>query len=73
MADCLQEIPCFHEGQYGGRKHRAVTEGGSGSDQGVKSSEGWGQGRMGVLGRKGGLSEFTVGTSDGAVIRTPGG
>ena len=26
VADCLQEIPCFHEGQYGGRKNRAVTE-----------------------------------------------
>ena len=26
VADCLQEIPCFHEGQYGGRKHRTVTE-----------------------------------------------
>ena len=26
VADCLQEIPCFHEGQYGGQKHRAATE-----------------------------------------------
>ena len=26
VADCLQEIPGFHDGQYGGRKHRAVTE-----------------------------------------------
>ena len=26
MADCLQEIPWFHDGQYGGRKHRTVTE-----------------------------------------------
>ena len=24
VADCLQEIPCFHEGQYRGQKHRAV-------------------------------------------------
>ena len=26
VVDCLQEIPCFHEGQYGGQKHRTVTE-----------------------------------------------
>ena len=26
VADCLQEIPCFHDGQYGGPKHRTVTE-----------------------------------------------
>ena len=26
VADCSPEIPCFHEGQYGGGKHRTVTE-----------------------------------------------
>ena len=26
VADCLQEVPCFHDGQYGGRKHRTVME-----------------------------------------------
>ena len=26
VADCLQEVPCVHDGQYRGRKHRMVTE-----------------------------------------------
>ena len=26
VADCLQEVQCFHDGQYGGRKNRTVTE-----------------------------------------------
>ena len=26
VAECLTEIPCFHDGQYGGRKHRTVTK-----------------------------------------------
>ena len=26
VAGCLQEITCFHDGQYEGRKHRTVTE-----------------------------------------------
>ena len=26
VGDCLQEVPYFYDGQYGGRKNRAVTE-----------------------------------------------